>query len=480
MKLSSVWVLFAMGALCSCVKGTDEPSEIEDVGEAADEIVSVCPYLDPAFPLPVPVSYPRELMIADLAVIDDPCRTTWTVACGASSGAWTFGELMTRMSGTVPPQVLVAEWLHSFEINRVVNGFPVPARPNMRPAIIDPWLVASGCAAGSPIVGAVACPLDLQKAPFRLLGIVNRVDLSDAGFGATEPGEARFVFGATANGDPLGGPALPFTVIFEYKLPSQRGGAPYNAFDWAKDWHVLSDPAATGAIGSPPYLFALEGILNDITNPGAEPGNPNFGSAIGQVRTNEIVGGPVWKMREYRLKSTGAGINAFHLRLDPLDMTPDDSLNLSAPLDAFLDANSLSTGSTNLAAFTFTVPVAGVQGGEASAPMLWDHTGPTPLAPLERHHFGFATCNGCHFDETNTPFVHLDPRDPGMPTALSGFLSTSPAAGPGGVALAAFNVADPALTGAVFKYNEPFRRACESTRILKGDPTPWTRGNGAH
>ena len=78
-----------------------------------------------------------------------------------------------------------------------------------------------------------------------------------------------------------------------------------------------------------------KGLLDDITLPGVEPGNPNFGAAIGQVRTNEIAfGGGLWKMREYHLKPTGAGINAFRLRLDPLDQTPDDSLNLTGVLDA--------------------------------------------------------------------------------------------------------------------------------------------------
>ncbi|MEZ4297467.1 MAG: hypothetical protein R3B70_21075 [Polyangiaceae bacterium] len=82
--------------------------------------------------------------------------------------------------------------------------------------------------------------------------------------------------------------------------------------------------------------------------------------------------------------------------------------------------------------------------------------------------------------ETNTPFVHLAPRNPGAPTVLSGFLSTSDASTPSGTPVAIFNVADPAGTGAVFQYSEPWRRVCESTRILNGDPNPWTRGNGAH
>lgn len=482
--------LLFVSLLCSCVEapgGVDATEESENVGEASEALVTDCPFMNPALPvgapLPVPVDYRRELMITDLSVIDEPCRTSWTRPCGggAPRGIWTFGGLMMRMAGTVPPSLFVADWLHSFEVPNLVNGFPVPPRPGIRPAIIDPWLVASGCAAGSPVMACAT--LDLTKAPFRLLGIVNRSDLSGPGFGATQRGQSRFVFGATANGDPDLGPGILFTVIFEFDNPSQLGGAPRSDFDWVQSYHALSNAAVLGPIGSPGYLATLQSILDPITNPGAEPGNPNFGNAIATVRTNEIAfGGPLWKMREYQLKGTGAGINAFRLRLDPLDQTPDDSLNLSAPLDGFLDSSSASGA---LAAFTYALPVPGFQGGESSAPLpgpigWWDHTAATPLTPLERHHFGFGSCNGCHRGETNTAFTHLAPRNPGAPTLLSPFLGTPTIPGAGGNPAVVFNVNDPAPTGAVFHYNEPWRRVCEETRILKGDPTPWTRGHGGH
>jgi len=171
------------------------------------------------------VDFARELMITNVSVVDDPCRTSWTGSCagGGTQGIWTFGELMTRMAGTGSPQVLAAEWLHQWEIPIVVNGFPVPKRPMIRPLVIDPWLVASGCPAGSPITGTGACPLDLKRAPFRLLAISNRVDLECANYTGPGDGEARFVFGVLgASGNPLRA-----AVIFEYKLPPQRASVPY-------------------------------------------------------------------------------------------------------------------------------------------------------------------------------------------------------------------------------------------------------------
>src|SRR5262249_19921369 len=161
-----------------------------------------------------------------------------------------------------------------------------------------------------PIVGGGACPLDLKKAPFVLLAVTNRVDQTDwtSGAGVRDP-EARMVFGLVD----AAGKAQQATVIFEFKLPSQRGGAPHSTLAGASDWHALSGIA----LGTPAYLNTLQGILADITTAGVEPGNPNLGSAIGQVRTNEIAfggGPPPWKMREFHLTNTGAGINAERLR----------------------------------------------------------------------------------------------------------------------------------------------------------------------
>jgi len=223
--------LFALAltgiSLSACAdRATDRPDK---VAVAEQAVITQCPFLDSSDPLfygsGPPVDFARELMITNVSVVDDPCRTSWTGSCagGGTQGIWTFGELMTRMAGTGSPQVLAAEWLHQWEIPIVVNGFPVPKRPMIRPLVINPWLVASGCPSGSPIVGAGACPLDLKKAPFRLLAISNRVDLECANYTGPGDGEARFVFGVLgASGNPLRA-----AVIFEYKLPPQRASVPY-------------------------------------------------------------------------------------------------------------------------------------------------------------------------------------------------------------------------------------------------------------
>ena len=41
-----------------------------------------------------------------------------------------------------------------------------------------------------------------------------------------------------------------------------------------------------------------------------------------------------------------------------------------------------------------------------------------------RNKFSLGTCRGCHFTETQTPFVHIDPSSPiGSPAQLSQFLT---------------------------------------------------------
>lgn len=133
-------------------------------------------------------------------------------------GAWHFGRLMAQMSGTVPPEVFVRNWLAHWETHQVVNGFTVPARPFITQGVIGPWPKHPDGR------------LDLTKAPLRLLAIVNRLDLRDLSLGSA--GEGRFVFGVLdANGNPT-----QFTVILEYDLPTQTQA---DVLTWARRWHAL-------------------------------------------------------------------------------------------------------------------------------------------------------------------------------------------------------------------------------------------------
>jgi hypothetical protein len=228
-------------------------------------------------------------------------------------------------------------------------------------------------------------------------------------------------------------------------------------------------------------MNVLEGILNDVTAVGALPGGPNLGTSIGQVRTNEIdFGGPPWKLRETRLLASSGVPGANLLLATTTAETPNDSMNLSGPLDSYLTSNAAL-----LATFQQQPLPPALFGGESSAPLagplpFWNHTPVSPLTPIERHHFGFNTCNGCHSLETNTGFLHVGVRPVGSPAPLSPFLSTSTATAGGGLPSAALVVTDPAGTGATFRYNEPWRRLCEASRMLQGALSCWSRANGAH
>jgi hypothetical protein len=446
----------------------DPPADAEIVDSVSLSVVTECPYLDPASvpPLPTPVKFDHELVIRDLSVVEDPCRTTWApkVACDPNAvGIWTFGFLMSRMAGSQTPSAFVARWLSTFETPQMVNGSAIPARTGIRQQLIDPWLKTSGCPAGAPLVGVGSCALDLKKAPFRLLAIVNRIDLAGTNFGATEPGEGRFVFGAV---NPATGAPHSATVILEYKLPSFR-----DALDWALVWHELSEHP----IGSPEYLDALSIITDEFTMRFAEPGNPNQGSSIGQVRTNEIQYGPGWKLREYTLQDAGLGPDQFRLLPTTTKQTPRDNLNGSAQLDAWLVNNQQA-----ILDLSHQVP-NNLLAGETTASFAWKNGGSAgPIAPMTRHLFGFSTCNGCHSQETGASFLHIGPRAAGQMASLSGFLGASAAPGQTPGRPASFHTFKDPVSGTNLHNNEPWRRVCEATRILNGDPDPWTNGSGAH
>ena len=170
------------------------------------------------------------------------------------------------------PGDFVLAWLKGFNPGKI-NGFPVTNRSKGAEALITAWPKTS------------AGKLDLAKSPFVLLAITNRIDL---GASNTDPGEGRLVFGLSDG--------RPMTVIFEYKLPTKIARK-----EWAKKWHALA-PLDFGT----PYNKALVALTDLFVGKNASPARAN-GSAIGQVRTNEIQLAldsgiaPVWSLREFHL-----------------------------------------------------------------------------------------------------------------------------------------------------------------------------------
>ena len=251
------------------IQFTDPDTLVIDDGTGSGEAFATALNIDPA----------RSLLITHTSVIEDPTRTfNPCTDVGTRMGKWTFGYLMTQMANQtqtgIDPRVFTRQWLAHWEAQQTINGFAVPGRPSVRNKVIIPWELASG---------GIGAPLDLSEAPFRLLAIVNRIDLQgNSGYTQNNAGEARFVFGVidrTANNSTCC-TVDEMTVILEYGI--DRSGCE-QVKAWAQQWVALS------SIPMPSAQFnqALENITEQFVRAGVAPHKVN-GSALNQLRTNEF------------------------------------------------------------------------------------------------------------------------------------------------------------------------------------------------
>lgn len=337
------------------------------------------------------VTSSRELMIRDVSVVDDPIRTSLDGPDDDPRvGAWSFARLMQRLSASddAAPDLTEAMF-RSFITPQEVNGFQIEARPSMDPLVLQSWpRTADG-------------KLDLARAPLRLLAIVNRIDLKR--LDQRKAGEGRFVFGVL---DPSGFP-LQFTVILEYLLPAEDESE-FEA--WARDIHALS----ALPFPSEEYNAALQALTDRITVRGALTGAPNE-SALIDIRTNEIALSFQWQLREFHLAPDGSAL------LPATFQTPDSSFDFGARLGRFINANE-DTILAEIHDVPATFEGAPFQGAAVFNNIdIWD--APGIANPEARHKFSLNTCNGCHGGETNTAFLHINPRQAGEQSGLSAFLT---------------------------------------------------------
>jgi hypothetical protein len=380
-------------------------------GDDDDDLDSIT--IDPA----------RELLITHLSVVEDPVRTTWPA--GAPVGpqaAWTFGRLMEKMAGGQDAAQFCLEWLQRWGQDQVVNGYTAPARPAVQTLVIDPWLQASG-----------GQTLNLRIAPFRLLAIVNRIDLrSKSPTGEISPGEGRFVFGFVK---PDGSPS-PFTVILEYRLPGDNEN---DVIEWANEWHDLGE-TPFGA----KFNTTLQKLTDKFSGPNC-PGKPN-NSCLNQLRTNEVPLDPnkVWEMREYRLAGSPVKITPA-----PMVLTPDASYNGSNYLATYINTTADLIKQRK---HTMNPAMLGAS-SFSSLTTFWD--APGILDSEARHKFALSTCNGCHTAETGTTFLHVKNRAAGVESKLSGYMT-------------GITVNDP-ISGVSRTFSELASRAQDMTFVLETD-----------
>ncbi len=354
----------------------------------------------------------RELMITDLSVVNDPTRTFDICNnTGNPNGAWTFKTLMTNMANQpftgIDPAVFTENWLQSWNVNHTINTFPVPARLNIGALVLNSW----------PRIGG---RLDLNRSPFRLLAIVNRVDLrGNTVYGGGSAGEGRLVFGVV-NRNASGGCSttpLRFTVIFEYGVPISGCT---NVKNYGQQWANLGNIT----LGSAAFNPALQAITDQFTAANAAPNKPNR-SALNQLRTNEDALSRPWELREFVLP--GRTAVATMLNIVSTKNAPHHSHNNTALLASFINSGVTSVPTTFMGVpfltgsnFNFSVADSAV----------WNAPG---AVNNNRHLMSLNTCNACHGGETRsnnnpfvagpeTNFVHINVRPPGAQSQLSKFL----------------------------------------------------------
>ncbi len=381
----------------------------------------------------------KSLMVTDVSVVEDPSRTfNPCTNAGTANGKWTFGYLMTQMAnepltGINPAdftQRMFRHWLN----NQTVNSFTVPARLQMQ-TILNNW------------PKLVDGRLDISKAPVKLLAIVNRVDLStNTSYGRGSGGEGRFVFAVldTANGCT----ARPFTIILEYGVPKHNCS---EIKSWAQQWLDLD----ANPINSAAYRTALEALTETFAHANADPAKPN-GSAINQVRTDEIALAAPWELREFQIFSTDS--DAGQLRMVTVKQTPDRATYNAGGLQQAKLATWINNNAAAIKLDKHTVPVdlpfpdlLPFLGG--ASPNGFDFWNAPGIADNDaRFHFSVNTCDACHGRETNTSFTHVNPVGFGGEASLSGFLKGDGAGGD-------FDVTDPVVPATHHLFNDLARRA---------------------
>ena len=362
----------------------------------------------------------RVLMITDLKVVEHPIYTDPK----STAPYWTFKHLMTQMSGKVPPSKFVENWLNQWLEDQTVGHGVAVARSAMNDLIIAPWRKASG-----------GGKLDLNKAPFKLLAIVNRMDLRSVdGTEVKSAGEGRLVFGTLdSEGKPLG---RGFYIIFEYNLAASNL---HELNQWTRKWERLQ----AHPIESRRYSDELSKITRSFTDRQLGPDKHSF--HLNQVRTNEVALGRPWELREFKIIEDQPTLTQV-----PVAGTPD-----------FEFFNNTKQGRQTLGAILQLMDGLpdSILGSSAPTPfgVPWK---PANVTSDQRHQFALFTCSGCHHTETDALFTHIAfPEDNNLPdslgnqAALSGFLT-------------GIKVKDPLDDSITRKFNDLERRQIDFAELL--------------
>ena len=428
---------------------------------------------DPAlfFTLPPdPALKDHSLMVTDLGVVEDLSRTfNPCTGVGTAMSAWTFGKLMGDMvNGTVPVQDFLKDWLDTWMNPGSVNSDPIPARTSIFTQIIRPWILKTDPAI-PPVTITPAnwktFALDLKFAPFKLLAIVNRIDLrGNSGYTISNAGEGRFVFGALSSSCS----SLLFTVIFEYGVP-KKTCASLKAY--AQQWYDLKSLTP----GTAAYNTALQTITDQFTAAGAGGAGKANGSSLNQVRTNEIALSFPWELREFNIDAATHKLFLTTVKQEPAEQFNRNSvLPAGVTRDVATLAKYVNSNEPSILANTYKVPPSigalPFLGGKAhteGSGHFWDAStaaGPEFITnDNARQVFSLNTCSGCHGGEARTTVGNLINDPAGVPHKP--FLQIAPQPFGTKATLSAFLTGDPGQADGLFKVTDPAGRPAGSPTV---------------
>lgn len=348
----------------------EEPSETSRAGAPAG---------------PLPEAY-QTLIVLDPGLVNGPLASN-----ADPTAPWSFRRQLSWLAGPGADSLeFTRAWLERWATDTEVGPSyaPVGARAGLHERFIEPWLGAApesdvqsaGYYGPAPAAPAAA---DWADAPFRLIAIVNRIDLADSACERGSAGELRYVYAML---DPETGRSLEATLIIEIPYPATKPTA-----EWARAWADLEllEPGEE-------YTTALRTLTDEVARD-AEP-------LRARVRTNEVAFAPsdafTWELREFRPTLND---DALELLGAPLEHTPRADLEPSVLADYVVQhidevrgvgaalPTEMQAGAAEVSAADFSWPVLGVSESSRTA-------------------FSRQTCNGCHGgDSAALPFQHIAP-----------------------------------------------------------------------